>query len=125
MTLQELYAGIGGDYAQAVRVLRIEKLIDKHIRKFAQNGVVDSLLAAGETMDPVQLFETAHAVKGVCGNLGLTNLAAAASEITEAYRPGNPRTLTTAETAGKLETVAAMYQKIREGIRRYAEENPQ
>ena len=29
MTLQELYIEIGGDYDQAVRVLRVEKLIDK------------------------------------------------------------------------------------------------
>ena len=34
MTLPELYQTIGGDYDQALRVLHIEKLIDKHIRKF-------------------------------------------------------------------------------------------
>lgn len=69
MTLRELYRQIGGDYDQALRVMRVEKLIDKHIRKLTQSGVVDRLLAAGETMDATALFETAHAVKGVCGNL--------------------------------------------------------
>ncbi len=59
MTLQELYQNIGGDYAQALRVLRVEKLVDKHIRKFTENSAVTALLAAGETMDPTQLFETA------------------------------------------------------------------
>ena len=77
MTLQELYQNIGGDYEQALRVLRMDKLLDKHIRKFTKNGVVETLLAAGETMDPTQLFETAHAVKGVCANLGLKDIAAA------------------------------------------------
>ena len=57
MTLQELYQSIGGDYEQALRVLRMDKLIDKHIRKLAGNGVVDRLLSAGKTMDAVQLFE--------------------------------------------------------------------
>ena len=38
MTLQELYDTIGGDYEQAVRVLRMDKLIDKHIRKLPKNG---------------------------------------------------------------------------------------
>ena len=91
MTLQELYQSIGGDYEQALRVLRMDKLIDKHIRKLTKNGVVDNLLAAGDTMDPTQLFETAHAVKGVCANLGLKTLSDMASEIAEEYRPGNVR----------------------------------
>ena len=62
MTLKELYEQIGGDYEQALRVLRMDKLIDKHIRKLPAGGVADTLIAAGGTMDPTQLFETAHAV---------------------------------------------------------------
>ena len=65
MTLQALYQKIDGDYEQALRVLRMEKLLDKHIRKLAANGVVDRLLEAGKTLDPTQMFETAHAAKGV------------------------------------------------------------
>ena len=84
MTIQELYQTIDGDYDQAVRVLRMDKLIDKHIRKFTANGVVEDLLAAGQTMDPTQLFERAHAMKGVTANLGLTKLSSAASEIAAA-----------------------------------------
>ena len=72
MTLQELYGNIGESYEHALRVLRVEKLVDKHIRKLITNGLIDSLLAAGETMDPASLLETSHAVKGNCGNLGLT-----------------------------------------------------
>jgi hypothetical protein len=41
--------------------------LDKHIRKFRSNGVIDQLLTAGETMDPNALFEAAHALKGVSG----------------------------------------------------------
>lgn len=121
MTLQELYRRIGGDYDQALRVLRVEKLIDKHIRKFTSNGVVDSLLSAGETMDPTRLFEAAHAVKGVCANLGLTEISAAAAEITEEFRPGSVRRLTDGDIAGKLEAIRAMYARAAEGIRQYAE----
>ena len=80
MTLQELYQEIGGDYDQVIRVLRVEKLVDKHIRKLTKSGTVEALLAAGKTMDPTQLFETAHAVKGVCANLGMVQLSEAASE---------------------------------------------
>lgn len=121
MTLQELYQSIGCDYEQAARVLRMDKLIDKHIRKFTTNGVVEALLAAGETMDATALFETAHAVKGVCANLGLTPLANAAAEITEEFRPGHGRTLSDAEISEKLRKLGEQYRRIAEGIRRYEE----
>ena len=122
MTLQELYENINGDYAQAMRVLRMEKLMDKHIRKLTKNGVVDKLLAAGETMDPTALFEAAHAAKGVCGNLGLVALASAASEIAEEFRPGNARRMDDAEVKEKLGAIAALYRKTAEGIARYENE---
>lgn len=121
MTLPELYQTIGGDYDQALRVLHIEKLIDKHIRKFPKNGVVDTLLDAGKTMDPTGLFETAHAVKGVCANLGLTVLSDAAAEITEEFRPGNARKLSDAEIGEKLHNIEDMYNRVKEGIRQYQE----
>jgi HPt (histidine-containing phosphotransfer) domain-containing protein len=123
MTLEELYRTIGGDYDQAIRVLRKEKLVDKHIRKLPANGVVEALLNAGQTIDPVQLFETAHAVKGVCANLGLKELADAASEIAEEYRPGNARTLTEAEVQEKLSAISRLYQRAADGIRQYEESN--
>ena len=124
MTLQELYRQIGGDYDQALRVLRVEKLVDKHIRKLTKNGLIEALVNAGDTMDPTQLFETSHAVKGNCANLGLTNLSAAASEISEEFRPGNPRRFSDEEVRGKLERIDAMYRQAADGISRYEQENP-
>ena len=119
MTLQELYGTIGGNYEQALRVLRMDKLLDKHIRKFSQNGVVEALLAAGENLDPTQMFETAHAVKGVCGNLGLTKLYDLASELSDEFRPGNARQLSDEQVRERLERVSALYQQASEGIRAY------
>ena len=121
MTIKELYDEIGADYQQAIKVLRMDKLIDKHIRKLPNNGVVDSLLAAGETMDPTALFETSHAVKGICANLGLIALSNAASEISEEFRPGNPRTMSDEEVREKLETIRRDYQRTKEGIERYSQ----
>ena len=123
MTIEELYQNIGGSYENAIRVLRMDKLIDKHIRKFIANGVVENLLQAGETMDPTELFETSHAMKGVCGNLGLTNLYVAASEISEEFRPGNERHFTDDEVKEKLQAISELYQKTADGIRAYEEAN--
>lgn len=119
MTLQELYQQIGGDYEQALKVLRVEKLVDKHIRKLPGNGLIESLLAAGERMDPTELFETAHAVKGNYANLGLIRLSAAASEICEEFRPGNARRFSDGEVREKLREIGAAYGKVTEGIRAY------
>ena len=121
MALQELYANIGGDYDQAVRVLSVEKLIDKHIRKLTKNGLITNLLAAGETMDPTRLFETAHAAKGVCANLGLVSLSDAVSEITEEFRPGAVRKYSDEEVREKLRKISEQYRMTEEGIRQYEE----
>ncbi len=121
MTLRELYTQIDGDYDQAIRVLRMEKLMDKHIRKLTKNSVVDKLLEAAEGMDPVQLFETAHAMKGVCGNLGLVRLSGMASDIAEEFRPGNQRKMTDEEVSRKIAEIRAQQKKTLDGIRRYEE----
>ena len=123
MTLQELYEQIGGSYEQATKVLRIDKLIDKHIRKFTKNGVVDNLLKASEDLDPSQMFETAHAVKGVCGNLGITGLYDLASELSDEFRPGNERTMTDDEVRAKVEEIKALYEKTAAGIAEYEAAN--
>jgi len=121
MTLQELYAQIDGNYEQAIRVLRVEKLMDKHIRKLTKNGVVEKLLEAAGIMDPVQMFETAHAMKGVCGNLGLSRLSEMASDIAEEFRPGNERKMTDEAVRAEVEEIRSLYGKTAEGIRRYEE----
>ena len=119
MTIQELYQNMGADYEQAIRVMRLDKLVDKHIRKLAANGVVDQLIEAGRGMNPTELFETAHAVKGVCANLGLTRLSQAASEIAEEYRPGKSRRFTDAQVLEKIRQIVQQYQKIVEEIQKY------
>ncbi len=119
MTLKELYEIIGGDYDQALRVLRVEKLMDKHIRKLTKGGVVEQLIAAGEAMDPAQMFDAAHASKGMCGNLGLKKLSDLASEIAEEVRPGNPRTMTDGQVREKLDEIAALYRRAVDGVRQY------
>lgn len=119
MTLRELYEKIGGDYEQALKVLRIEKLIDKHIRKLPANDIFSSLEEAGNTMDEKQLFESAHAIKGVCANLGLVKLSSAASEITEEFRPGNVRKLSDDEVKAKIKKVEELYGIAVDGIKQY------
>ena len=119
MTLKELYETIGGDYEQALRVLRMDKLVDKHIRKYVKNGVVEKLVDAGNRMDPNEMFECAHAVKGISGNLGLRELSEMASEIAEEFRAGNVRRMSDEQVAKKLSDIDARFRTTADGIRAY------
>ena len=120
MTVQELYARIGGNYDQAVRVMRMDKLIERYISKLPNSGAYEALIEAGESMDGTKLFESAHALKGVCANLGLDNIAAAAGEVTEEFRPGAARKLTDDEIKAKIAKITSLYQRTLEGIRAYS-----
>ena len=119
MTIQELYAKIGGNYDQAVRVMKKDKLIDKYVRKLTKSDVGDMLAQAGASMDGTKLFESAHAMKGVCSNLGLDALAKAADEITEEFRPGNARALSDDAVKEKVEAVLARYRETVRTIEEY------
>ena len=60
ITIRELYMIIGGDYESALNVLRVEKLVDKHIRRFPKSDVAQRLFAAVESMDAtegIRLYE--------------------------------------------------------------------
>ena len=122
MTLKDLYQEIGGNYDQAMRILRMERLLNKHICKFSANVSVEALLSAGETMDAQQMFESAHALKGVSGNLGLTRLYELSTELSEEFRPGNARQLSDAEVAEKLSEIKELHEKTADAIKRYQAE---
>ena len=112
MTIEELYKVIGGDYEQAIKVLRMDKLIDKHIRKLSQNEIFDNLLSAKDSLDPNALFDAAHAIKGVCANLGLVNLSKLASEIAEEFRNGSQRKMSDDEVKAKIDELEEEYHMM-------------
>ena len=119
MTLQELYASIDGNYDHAVQIMRMEKLINRYLSKFPNSGVYEALAAAGESMDPTALFESAHAMKGVCANMGFDKMSAAAGEITEEFRPGSARTLSDEEVKARIADIGVMYRHTVDVIRQY------
>lgn len=123
MTLKDLYTLIEGDYDRVIAVLRVEKLIDKHIRRLPGNAIFTALDEAGKTLEPTAMFEAAHAIKGVCANLGLVKLSDVASELSEEFRPGNARTMSDEDVRKKIAEVDALLKKANDGIRRYESES--
>jgi len=124
MTIQELYARIGGSYQQAIGVLRQDRLIDRYVCRFPENDMMARLGAAVQRMDGEAIFDSAHAMKGLCGNLGFDRLAAAAEALTEEFRPGSARSLTEREVRESYQALEALYNRTIEGIRAYEREKP-
>ncbi len=120
MTVQELYEQIGGDYASAKRILPMDKLIGKFVLKFLDDKSYAKLTGAWAEKDAQGVFDGAHAIKGVCANLGLNTLSGQASEIAEEFRPGNARKLDDAEVDRRIAALTATYEKTIEGIRAFA-----
>ena len=122
MTVPELYESIGGSYDSAKRVLQMDKLIGRFVVKYLDDASCRNLMAAAAAGDEAGIFEGAHAMKGVCANLGLDSLSQAASAIAEEFRPGSARTMDRAELDARLAGLKAMYDRTIEGIRAFAAE---
>lgn len=119
MTVEELYAQIDGNYAHAVQIMKKDKMISKYLLKLKNSGLIENLQAAGESLDPAAMFESAHAMKGVTANLGLDKLSDKVSALTEEFRQGSERKCSDDEVKAMLEEIYAMYSRTAEGISEY------
>lgn len=122
MTVKELYENIGGSLDSALRVLQMEKLVAKFVVRYLNEESCEKLLSAYESGNAQVVFESAHAMKGVCANLGLDRLSETASEICEQFRPGKARTLTDAELDEKVAQLKALHERTVEGIKAFQAE---
>ena len=95
MTVEERYALLKADYKDAKNRLLKDERIEKYLRKFIEDPSMrelDKAIAAySDDSTPLQdrreaVFTAAHTLKGVAGNLALTPLFKAASELVEQMR---------------------------------------
>ncbi|MCR5294059.1 MAG: Hpt domain-containing protein [Lachnospiraceae bacterium] len=122
MTLEELYSSISGDYDYAKKVLRMDKMIDRFILKFAKDPSMQKLSAAYESGDATGIFEGAHSVKGVTANIGLTTLSSLTARISDEFRPGSSRKLSDEELDKIVKEAQALYDTTVKMIARYEAE---
>ncbi len=120
MTIQELYEKIGGSYESAKKILPTDKMLAKFVQRFLSDKSAEKLLAAHNSGDETGMFEGSHALKGVCANLGLNQLSKLASEISEEYRPGNPKTMSPDELERHFTDLKALYETTISGIQEFA-----
>ena len=88
MTLQECYAQIG-NWEDVIGRMCSEKLVQKFILKFLDDPSYDQLCVAMANGDCNAAFMAAHTLKGICANLGLTQLLQSSCALTELLRAGN------------------------------------
>ena len=119
MTLKECYAALGGDYDEAIGRLRSERLVQKFVLKFLNDGSYDLLCASLEAGSRDEAFRAAHTIKGVCANLAFNTLLESSEALTEALRDGKPAQ--PGEEA-LLAKVKEDYQRTVQAIRAFQEE---
>ncbi|MDE7221232.1 MAG: Hpt domain-containing protein [Oscillospiraceae bacterium] len=118
MTLQECYAALGGDYAGVASRLPTERMVQKFVLKFLNDGSYDLLVRSMAAEDYAEAFRAAHTIKGVCQNLDFTVLYQSSCQLSEALRNGF-----TPEAPALAEQVGADYRRTVEAIRAYQASN--
>ena len=71
--------------------------------KFKNDNMLHTLEEALNEKQWEEAFRAAHSIKGVCANLGISQLEASSSDLTEALRDGEPK-----------EDIAPLLGKVRE-----------
>ena len=89
MTLEQVYAAIGGDYKGVMERLPSADFVRRFALKFLQDDSFQNLKKALEEKDAPTAFRAAHTLKGVCQNLGFDALYVPSSALTEALRGGS------------------------------------
>ena len=116
MTLQECYAAMGGDYQGVMGRLSSERMVQKFVLKFLNDGSYDLLLRSMAEENWQEAFRAAHTIKGVCQNLDFTRLYRSSSQLSEALRNGF-----TPEAPALAEQVKEDYARTTAAIRAFQE----
>lgn len=116
MNIEECYHRLGGDYSQVLQRIPSGALVKKFLIKFLADGSFQELSGAMEQEDWNTAFRGAHTLKGVCANLGLEQLRASASELTEVLRSADA---IPPEAAALMERVREDYRSAVEVIREF------
>ncbi len=100
MTIQECYKQMGADYEDVLKRLYSEGMIRKFALMFLKDDSYPKLEQALKEQNVKEAFRAAHTLKGVCQNLGFTNLYQPTYDLTEVLR------------AGRLEGTGALFESV-------------
>ena len=84
MNVKECYAELNADYEGTVKRLMNEALVKRFALKFLEDPSFSIIEEGYAKQDAEQAFRGAHTLKGICLNLGFTQLQEVSSNLTEA-----------------------------------------
>lgn len=114
MTLKECYQAMDAGYDEVMGRLRSERMVQKFVLKFLDDGSYGLLLDSMAAQDYSEAFRAAHSIKGVCQNLAFSKLMESSSALTEALRNG-----LSPEAPALLERVKTDYDATVSAIRSF------
>lgn len=112
---KQILIDAGIDYDSGVRRFMGDAgLYEEILAEFLQDNCFDELTAAYEQKDYNQVFIKSHSLKGLTGNLDMTNLYQEMSKLTESVRNA-PAIESEVQTL--YARVAAEYARVTDGLR--------
>lgn len=115
--MKEFYEQLGLDYSEVLGRLGNDGIIRKFVIKFLSDTSFQDLKEGLEQKDAEKAFRAAHTLKGICLNLGFSNLYTPSSEITEKLRGREIK-----DCDELFAQVQAEYVKLAEAIKKIAAE---
>lgn len=112
MNLREIYNMMGGDYDDVLERLMSEERIVKYLNKFKENTDYADLVRTLGDKDFETAFRHSHNLKGMCLNLGMTQLYQSSSALCEILRCGAPAI----DTTPLLNDVKRDYDRVIDAI---------
>lgn len=88
MTIQECYRQMGANYEDVLKRLYNEGMICRFTLMFLNDDSYPKLEQALKEGNVKEAFRAAHTLRGVCQNLGFTNLYQPTYDLTEVLRTG-------------------------------------
>lgn len=84
MTIEQCYSAIESNYEEVLgRFAGNKMLVEKFARKFLDDPSYQTLVDTMDKADYEEAFRAAHTLKGVCANLGFTQLFKVSSDLTK------------------------------------------
>ena len=117
MSLRTCYEELGGSLDSVLGRLPSERMVQKFVLKFLNEGSFDEMAAAIQAKDGETAFRPAHTMKGVCLNLSFDRLHASSDQLCEAVRHG-----WSDEAVPLFEAVEADYRQTVQAIRKFQAE---
>lgn len=121
MQLKECYDAFGGDYDSVKERISKDEMIEKFLVKFLSEPSYENLCNSLEQEDYQEAFRAAHSMKGVCANLGFSELGENASVLTEYLRGKEKDQIDKNQCQELLVKVTENYRKVTGTIERFME----